>query len=251
MAVNLKKRTVVITRPAHQSAKTAQLIKQFNGQSIIAPLLSIQPPQDPKPLASALDNLDRYDAILFTSANGAQPILDRWPTPPDTMPPLYAIGEKSAESLRKAGYTCLTPDHGPSNAESLARFILSTSEPKQIKRFLFLRAEQGKEILTTLLTEAGHKVNLVFAYRTSPAESMPEAIEQTLQKEIVPAVLLLSLKTAENFLDLLRSSHAADTAFTCLINFPFQASLFADFPNIQIIKNQSVKGLLAEFAKLT
>ena len=61
---------ILLARPAHQAAPTAALLRSRGASVWALPVITIEPPPDPKPLRRAVGQLGRYDVVIFTSENG-------------------------------------------------------------------------------------------------------------------------------------------------------------------------------------
>lgn len=195
--MNLSGRTILITRPQPGCDETALLVTRHGGLPLKAPVMRIVPPLDGQPFIQAMTHLDRFDAVLLTSANSAKAFVAAMPA--DIIPPpVFAVGQKTARILAPFGWNVTVPDH-PEGGETLGQAILQ-SHP-QAQRFLFPRAEEGREELHQLLEKAGKEVTVVTAYRTAPILSLPEDILVKLPQ--VDAITFFSPRTVEIFLALL------------------------------------------------
>ena len=87
---------VVITRPRDDAAGLAAELTARGYDTLIEPMLNIVP------LPVAIPELGRYRALAFTSSNGVRVFADR---SADRSLPAYAVGGRTADSLRKAGFT--------------------------------------------------------------------------------------------------------------------------------------------------
>src|SRR5436309_1140847 len=66
----LERRTIVVTRAAPQAQKFVQLLEEAGARVLQAPTIAIEPPQSWEPLDAALDALDTFTWVVFTSVNG-------------------------------------------------------------------------------------------------------------------------------------------------------------------------------------
>ncbi|HJL44797.1 MAG TPA: uroporphyrinogen-III synthase, partial [Polyangiaceae bacterium LLY-WYZ-15_(1-7)] len=108
------------------------------------------------------------------------------------------IGKKTARALKRRG---VVADRVP--AESRAEGVLAELAPllRPGARLLLPRAEVAREILPETLREAGHRVDVVPAYRTVPVEG--EAKGRVASKlEEADAVTFTSSSTVTNLLAL-------------------------------------------------
>ncbi|HEX6376948.1 MAG TPA: uroporphyrinogen-III synthase [Allosphingosinicella sp.] len=85
---------LLILRPEPGASETAARARELGLEPVVAPLFAIEA------AAAAPVEAARYDAILFTSANGA-----RHAPPGLTALPCFAVGESTAAAARLAGFT--------------------------------------------------------------------------------------------------------------------------------------------------
>ena len=65
----LQGRRILVTRPAAQAGRLAELISAQGGEPVLFPLLEIGPAVDPLPLQQAIARLDKYALAVFISPN--------------------------------------------------------------------------------------------------------------------------------------------------------------------------------------
>lgn len=199
MSPTLAGRTILITRPEPEAAESAAQVTALGGRPLLAPALVIRPPLDPLPLERAASTPEAYDAILLTSANGARAFLaalSRRRVPVTTLPPVHAVGPKTARALQEGGITPVTPD-SPLDGAALAEALLAR-QPRA-RRFLFPQAQEGREELVERLTAAGCGVERVVAYRAAPLEEVPSEVLAELRKGGVDGVTFFSGRSAQAF----------------------------------------------------
>jgi uroporphyrinogen-III synthase len=194
--LNLQKRLILVTRPLPEGEAFCRLIESYNGKSLFAPALDIKPPLDPAPLILAVENIQDYNGIIITSANGARALLARLSIGMD-LPPIFTVGKKTAVIIQNAGYKATTPSK-PSGGKELAESIKSWQPGGG--RLLFPRAEQGREELIEILTSSGYIIQKVDAYRADPIKTLPAQTIQALQNGEVDAITFFSGRTAKAFL---------------------------------------------------
>ena len=62
-------RGIVVTRPAHQAAPLATMIRAAGGRPLLFPVIDIADVADQRPLAELIDRLDQFDRAIFVSPN--------------------------------------------------------------------------------------------------------------------------------------------------------------------------------------
>jgi uroporphyrinogen III methyltransferase/synthase len=172
---------VLVTRPAHQAPELAGPLAELGADVILQPVIEIRPPPDWSPVDRALERLDRFDWIVFSSSNGVARFLGRLPTIDLDVRALgkikiAAIGPGTADEL--AGYQ-LKADLVPIEfrAESLTQALKGSAAGK---RFLLIRASRGREVLAEELTKAGGIVEQVVAYESVDVEQPAAEIAEKL-----------------------------------------------------------------------
>ena len=157
--------SVLVTRPIAQAGSLVSAFEEAGAEVIVQPAIEIQPPNDWTAVDAAFDQLNQYDWVVFSSANGVQSFLDRLlSTGRDlrALAPvqLAAIGPGTSAAL--AEYH-LNVDRQPERfqAEDLAAVL---EQDAAGRRFLLIRASRGREVLAETLTVAGGQVDQVVCY---------------------------------------------------------------------------------------
>ncbi len=203
-------RRLLVPRPRHQAASTAEAIRRRAADPIVLSTIQITDPPDPEALREAARSVRDYDFCLFTSANG----VDRF---------FGALRDVSLDARAFAG--CRVGAIGPKTAqalgphgiradlvaeeyvgEALARAILALSG---VRRVLIPRALVAREELPELLREGGLSVDVVPAYETRPAgaEQRAELLE-LLDRGGLDVVLFTSSSTVDGVVQLLGADAA-------------------------------------------
>ena len=162
---------VLITRPRDQAAALRDRLAELGAQVLVQPVIRISDPADWKPVDAALAEIDRYDWLVFSSANGVRYLLDRLlATEGDVRKlgsiRLAAIGPATAEEI--ARYR-LRADLVPAEyrAEVLAAMLVHEAAGRA---FLLARASRGREVLAEELREAGGTVEQIVVYSSTDVE---------------------------------------------------------------------------------
>ena len=96
---------IVVTRPAHQAAHLAELIRAAGGRAILFPVIEIVEVGDLQPLLALIDRLDEFDLAIFISPNAVNKAMNlikaRRALP--THLQLAAIGRSGVRELRHFG----------------------------------------------------------------------------------------------------------------------------------------------------
>lgn len=154
---------VVVTRAAHQADELAAPLRALGAQVILLPAISIAPPLDPAPLRDAAANCDRYDWILFTSANAIDAFVSEFAgDSAECQARIATVGAATREAAEQRGFTVsITPEKYV--AESLVAAI--GSEELQGRRVLIPSAAVTRDVVPTELRKRGACVDVIEAYR--------------------------------------------------------------------------------------
>jgi uroporphyrinogen III methyltransferase/synthase len=186
-------RRIVVTRPHGEEARrSAAALEAMGAEVLIAPTVEVLPVEDVGPLDAAIDGLDAYDWLVFTSANGVRMFLER----------LLARGR----DLRALGRVKLATI-GPTTADALGRYHLradlippsfrSESLAEELakvaagSRILLARADRGRTILQDELRTLA-RVDQVAVYRNVDAETIPADVLGRVEGGTVDWITLTS-----------------------------------------------------------
>lgn len=238
---------VLVTRATDQASRLSRLLWEYGAEPVELPAIRIVPPEDSSVLDAAVERLDHYDWVIFTSVNGVDIFFDRvFALEKDARvfgrSRIAAIGTATADRLGEHG---LRADFVPERF--VAEEVLAGLVERGIagKRALLPRAELARDVLPDGLRAAGAKVDVVVAYRTLPAEPSPEALRRVEAGE-VDIVTFASSSTVRNLVSLLgERTELLERAFIACIG-PVTARTAADLGlRVDLVAQEySVPGLV-------
>lgn len=186
---------VLVPRGGPWGDGVAATLRQQGAVPVIAPLINFAPTNDQDTLEQALADLaaGAFDWLTVTSATTVDVLYAYRATIP-AKTRVAAVGETTAAALQAVGYRVdLVPERDNSAAGLAEEMIARESEPRDV---LTLRSEIAKPVLTRLLTEAGHRVRSVVAYRTVGVP-VTEKIAADVASGRINAILVTSGSVAE------------------------------------------------------
>jgi len=224
-----------ITRPEAQAAPQISRAIELGAQPVLMPLIEIRPVADTGPLDAALNRLDEFDWLVFTSANGVDAFFNR----------LWATG-RDARSLGKIRCAAI----GPSTADALAEFrVRADVVPDEYraeglaaaliplvggKRVLWPRANRGRDVLPNELTSAGATVEQVVVYENVDSAALPDDVLTTIESEQLDWIALSSPSIARSLAqalpDELRSKLGTTTKLATISPVTSQAAKDTGLP---------------------
>jgi len=179
---------VVVTRPQDDAERTATALRARGHEVFIAPLLQVEPVH-----AELRAN---WGGVIVTSANAANALASHPARAALTKLPLYAVGQRSAEAARAAGFSKVTSAGG--DVRDLIR-TLSERRADAKGPLLYLAGEDRARDLIAELTARGIAAEMAVIYRAVPLP-FPPALIQALKTGAVDCVLHYSARSAANYL---------------------------------------------------
>lgn len=169
--------TVVVTRPAGQSAGLVDALQAAGMQPIDLPLLELV--ALPPPASEARADALRADVIIAVSPSAIGFGRTWWP---GTWPPacsLAGVGSGTARAWRAAGAETVIEPLGDGDSEALlAHPALQTVSDKA---FLIWRGEGGRDLLGPTLRARGARVTEWLCYRRRAPATLAEQLLEVLQ----------------------------------------------------------------------
>jgi len=218
----LSGKRIVVTRARAQAESLARRIEEAGGEVVEFPTIEIQPPGDFAAFDGALEKIETYDWLIFTSVNSVEPFLSRLNRQGKSAADLAnmrigAIGPETAKSLEKSG---LRPTLVPARYQ--AEGILDAVAPESVrgKRVLIPRAAEAREILPQTLRQRGAAVDVVVAYRTVLPAVDPAPLAERFRRREIDAVTFTSSSTVTNFVRLFGNANinsiVGSSAIACI-----------------------------------
>jgi uroporphyrinogen-III synthase len=225
-AVPPRSPSVLVTRPPPGGGELAGLLEALGFEVHVFPALAIAPPEDPSALRAAALRAAAggYQWVVLTSANGVRALreaLDRAteeeggaagrrdagapgalgasrPVAPRAK--LAVVGSATAEAARREGWDVeLVP--GTYTGEGLLEAFAAV--PVEGARVLLAVAEGARDVVSRGLRARGAEVDVVVAYRSTPASGADvERVRALVAERRLALITLASPSAAEGLLEL-------------------------------------------------
>jgi uroporphyrinogen-III synthase len=198
---------VLVGRARHQAGALSGELRKLGATVLEIPFIEIRKPRSFEPLDSALQDLNEYDWLILTSANGVEAMWQRLAKLRLTRNlkhlKIAAIGPATKKAIEQRG---INVDVVPKEyvAESVVR---SLRRRVKGKRVLLVRAKVARDVIPRELRRAGAVVDIVEAYETVVPESSRARLQSALQnpRRRPHVVTFTSSSTVRNFAALLGS----------------------------------------------
>jgi len=195
---SLRGRTIVVTRPADQSAPLVRELERRGATVLVAPAIELVPARSAA-LTRALHDLaaGHYAWITLTSRTTVE-VLDTRMMPREVRARVAVIGEGTSDAFRR--WAGRAPDLMPRTFTTQA---LARAFPRGGGRVLCARADIAPEGLEDALAAKGWDPERVDAYRTKMPRSLPAPARDALRRGDVDAVTFTSASTVRGFVSAL------------------------------------------------
>jgi len=191
---------ILVTRAPSQARPIVRMIEKLGGEAVEFPTIRIEPPENYSEVDAAIEALQSYDWIVFTSVNGVRYFTSR----------ILSIGKDS----RCLGGVAIC-SIGPGTTEALRRrHLVPDLQPKRFssegiadefrevglrgKKVLLARSNLADRSLPLELAELGAEMKDVVCYQTLRGDPDRSVIQELLDGRI-DVVTFTSASTARNF----------------------------------------------------
>jgi len=179
---------LVVTRPLDDGERTAAALRARGHDVLVAPLMRIE--------LVAADISGGWGGVIVTSANAPGAIAGNPARAALFKLPLFAVGRRSADAARQAGFVDVTSAGG--DVRDLVQLIAERRADASAP-LLYLAGEDRAADLVGELAVHGIAAELVVVYRAVRAPFPPE-LTTALYAGEVDGVLHFSKRSAENFI---------------------------------------------------
>jgi len=189
---------VLVTRPGVDAAETGRRLAALGHEAITAPLLRVYFHDVPK---AAFEGVQ---GILLTSANGAHAFA--WSVTPHPDLPVFAVGRRTAQAARDAGFSNVRSADG--DADALAQAVSQWVDPAK-GSLLHAAGAHADGRLATELMSRGFRVERHDVYDVAVAPS--ELLATVLSRRLSDAALFFSPRSARAFCEFVAVQGLKDT----------------------------------------
>ncbi|MEQ8189963.1 MAG: uroporphyrinogen-III C-methyltransferase [Candidatus Eremiobacterota bacterium] len=246
---------IVVTRARAQAGEMSQKLRELGAYVIECPVIKIIPPESYEDLDRAIQKINTYDWLIFTSQNGVKHFMDRlFMAGKDVRilsgAKICSIGPATAKELRNYG---LVTDYMPPKfvaEELLAHF----PELKENSKILLPRAKEARDLIAEEFGRRGIAVDTVTAYETD-SETVIEEEQEEIKKELqenIDLVTFTSSSTVKNFVNIIEKLGIKKNCFPVVAAIgPVTAKTAEEHGfNVEIRASEyTIDGLVAEILK--
>ncbi|TAN70698.1 MAG: uroporphyrinogen-III synthase [Methylobacter sp.] len=189
---------VLVTRPEHQAENLSRLIGEQGGIAVRFPTLEIVSREDAYQIKNTLANLDRFQWVIFISANAVNFALkaNSGKIARTKSVRFVAVGQATAQAMKMVGLPVdLVPEHGYNSEALLAMPGLQQVEGQNV---LIVRGEGGREQLATTLRSRGAEVNYLEVYKRIIPRIDSSPVVKLLTQRGLDVITVTSVEALQN-----------------------------------------------------
>lgn len=199
-----KNRTLLITRPAHQSSELSRLVEANGNSAYLFPTIEIRPVDDYSALLKKIDVLNKSDYAFFISPNAVTYAINAisdsiGPIPGSLI--LACVGAGSVAALNSAGYQCHLSPTEKFNSEALLE--LPELQNVKNKKIVIFRGNGGRNKLRDELKNRGAHVEYIECYQRSMPDTDIKSIVADLEQNNIDIISFTSADAARNIVAML------------------------------------------------
>ena len=247
-------KTLVITRPEEQSETFMHGLLERGAEPFLFPVIETIPPEDWGSLDTAIQKLDSYDGLIFTSVNGVKFFMRRLKEKGKDVRELkglrlYAIGPKTEKAVNKLG---INVDVVPEDYVAESLIASMGKENIKGKRFLLPRAAVARETLPDQLRAQGATLDVAPAYQTICPKTNTDELIRRIQEGSIDAVTFTSSSTVTHFMALVGSElmpQLTKVAIACIGPVTAKTAEKAGLKVDIMAEEYTVDGLIAALEK--
>lgn len=196
-------RGIVITRPAGEAQRLADLVRVAGGRPILFPAIDILDVTDPAALNGIIARLDGFDIAIFVSPNSVRRAMQLIATHRVLPQRLQcaAIGGGSLRALESFGVRGTVAPHDRHDSEALLALPLLRDVAG--KRVVIFRGEGGRELLADALATRGALVEYAECYRRARPREAPATLLADWARGDVAACVFTSSEGLRNVFEVI------------------------------------------------
>lgn len=243
--MDLANKQILVTREATQAVEFNQMIETASGKVLSAPLLKINP------MKFKHINLNDYNWIFFTSANGVECFLKQMSdkTFLKTIK-IAAVGHKTENALKKYN---VTADFIPTvyNADKMSKEFLE--KYPLANHILLIRGNLSRDVLPNYFSKKQLDFKNLVVYETIVNKQIKSKLNYIFETEKIDYITFMSPSTIRSFLELLDDTHhleALETQVICIGTTTERIALEHGFKHVSIPNHFTADSMLEKIAEI-
>ncbi|SFA68825.1 uroporphyrinogen-III synthase [Lentibacillus halodurans] len=250
MVYTLDGKRILITREESQAKEFSRQVSQHGGIPVEVPLLNIFCKCN-KDNIWMIQNLERYQWIFFTSANGVHcffQLLNEYSMHPLLSKSKFAVvGRKTAHVLEKFGYRAeFIPTTYSAEAMTKEFFTMYSSMEEPV---LLVQGNWSRNILPDWFQEQGICFQALEVYETSYHFTVSGQLNQLLSQNHIDVVTFTSPSSVDAFMEMKEVWCHHDLPIACIGTTTEQRASAYGLTNLIVPDEFTIEGMLARIGE--
>ncbi|MFW5756365.1 MAG: uroporphyrinogen-III synthase [Tangfeifania sp.] len=246
MNLPLKNKLFISTRPAGRSDEMKRLFENAGARLLEMPLIKIEPLPVSAEEKKLLKNIEKFDWLILTSANGVHHFFETFRKISAGKLPgqlkIAVIGNKTQEKLAEYGYS---PDFiNPGNtAEDFSEaFKKNLQKEKEHPDVLLALGKLARTVIQDQLKGIANCTRIDF-YTTVIPESVDQNIIQQIKEDRYEMLIFTSPSGIKNFLKIAGTQHPEKLRVACIGETTAHTAGENNIEPLVVAEEASAKGL--------
>lgn len=197
---------ILVTRTRSQASELVARLEELGADCFEFATIALEPPKSWEIFDQAIEVINQYDWLLFTSINAIQFFFSRlFELGMDARVlnslKIGVVGSATEQELMKYGLKADLLPKGEFTGKSLAKTLVK--QGVQGKKIFLPRAAKANEALPRILTEAGAEVSIAPVYRNIRPQGREEELRKEFIENNINMITFTSSSTFTNFIYML------------------------------------------------
>ncbi len=216
--LGLLDKKVLVPRGAGQAKSFSQLVEKYGGISIEIPLIAFRPIETNQRLQTAMNEIDTYDWIVFTSNVTVETFFSFY-TMDDhkSFPRIAVIGKKTEEVLKEKGFNAEFVPTAYVTEVFVDEFLPIVQRGSRV---LIPKGNLAREYISSALSDHGVQVNEIVIYETYMPEESRKKLAKMLSEDEIDILMFTSPSTVNHFMSVVKEyeleKHIERCVITCI-----------------------------------
>lgn len=214
--LGLLDKKVLVPRGAGQAKSFSQLVEKYGGISIEIPLIAFRPIELTEQLQHAMNEIDTYDWIVFTSNVTVETFFSFYKKKENqSFPRIAVIGKKTEEVLKEKGFKAEFVPSAYVTEVFTEEFLPMVPSGSKV---LIPKGNLAREYISTSLSNHGVLVEEIVIYETYMPDDSREKLAKMLAEDEMDILMFTSPSTVNHFMSVVKEYQLESHIERCVIS---------------------------------
>jgi uroporphyrinogen-III synthase len=214
--LGLVDKKVLVPRGAGQAKSFSQLVEKYGGISIEIPLIAFRPIELTEQLQHAMNEIDTYDWIVFTSNVTVETFFSFYKKEEyKSFPRIAVIGKKTEEVLQGKGLKAEFVPSAYVTEVFTDEFLPMVPSGSKV---LIPKGNLAREYISASLSNHGVLVDEIVIYETYMPDDSREKLAKMLTEDEIDILMFTSPSTVDHFMSVVKEYQLESHINRCVIS---------------------------------